>query len=240
MAVQQNSMGCVLGQHDDMGRKERAIYYLSKKFNDCESRYSFLEKTYCALAWTENRLKHYMLNHKTWLISRMDPIKYVFKSPFVPGRIAKWQVILSQYDIVYMTRKAVKGSIIADLLAENPIQDYEALDFKFPNEHVNEVSSEDKEAADVWEIYFDGAVNLSGNGIGAVLISLDGKHFPIAIKLRWKRDRQHRCCKSKQEVSQLIVSWSKKKPMVNPGIMTSRSISKPENTLQGQAETKEE
>ncbi|KAJ9189416.1 hypothetical protein P3X46_000712, partial [Hevea brasiliensis] len=182
---QQNSMGCVLGQHDDTGRRERAIYYLSKKFNDCESRYSFLEKTCCALAWTANRLKHYMLNHQTWLISRMDPIKYVFESPFVPGRIAKWQVILSQYDIVYMTRKAVKGSVIADLLAENPIQDYEALDFEFPDEHINEVDCEEEGPANVWEMYFDGAVNLSGNGIGVVLISPDGKHFPIAVKLRF-------------------------------------------------------
>ncbi|XP_057997443.1 uncharacterized protein LOC131176364 [Hevea brasiliensis] len=169
MAVQLNSMGCVLGQHDDTGRKERTIYYLSKKFNDCELRYSSLEKTCCALAWMANRLKHYMLNHKTWLISRMNPIKYVFERPFMLGRTAKWQVILSQYDIVYITRNAVKGSVIADLLAENPIQDYEALDFEFPDEHVNEVSSEDKESTDVWEMYFDGAVNLSSNGIRAVL-----------------------------------------------------------------------
>ncbi len=115
----------------------------------------------------------------------MNPIKYVFESLFMPGRIAKWQVILSQYDIVYMTRKAIKGSIIADLVAENPIQDYEAPDFEFPDEHVNKVNGEEKEPADVWEMYFDGAINLSGNGIRAVLVSLDGKHFPIAIKLRF-------------------------------------------------------
>ncbi|KAJ9147664.1 hypothetical protein P3X46_029799 [Hevea brasiliensis] len=84
-----------------------------------------------------------------------------------------------------MTRKAVKGSVIADLLAENLIQDYEALDFEFPDKHVNEVGSEDKEPTDVWEMYFDGAVNLSGNGIGAVLVSPDRKYFPIAIKLRF-------------------------------------------------------
>ncbi|KAJ9167520.1 hypothetical protein P3X46_022166 [Hevea brasiliensis] len=60
-----------------------------------------------------------------------------------------------------MTQKAVKGSVIADLLAENPIQDYEALGFEFPDEHVNEVDSEEKGPADVWEMYFDGAVNLS-------------------------------------------------------------------------------
>ncbi|XP_057993106.1 uncharacterized protein LOC131174076 [Hevea brasiliensis] len=54
MAVQQSSMGCVLRQHDDAGRKERAIYFLRNKFNECESKYSFLEKTCYALAWTAN------------------------------------------------------------------------------------------------------------------------------------------------------------------------------------------
>ena len=45
LTVLEGSMECVLGQHDDTGRKEHAIYYLSKKFTDCESRYSLLEKT---------------------------------------------------------------------------------------------------------------------------------------------------------------------------------------------------
>ncbi len=158
---------------------------MSKKFNDCESRYSSLGKTCCALAWTANRLKHYTLNLKTWLISRTDPIKYVFESPFIPGRLAKWQVILSQYNIVYMTRKAVKGSVIADLLAENPINDYEALDFEFPDEYINAMSNDAKGPNDVWEMYFNGVVNLAGDGIEAVLVAPDGRHFPIAVKLRF-------------------------------------------------------
>ncbi|XP_057999284.1 uncharacterized protein LOC131178343 [Hevea brasiliensis] len=153
MAIQQSSMGCVLRQHDNTGRKERAIYYLSKKFNECKS--------------------------------RMDPIKYVFESPFIPGIIAKWQVILSQHNIVYMTRKVVKGSVIVDLLAKNPIDDYEALDFEFPNEHINAISSDAEGQDDVWEMYFGRAINLSGNGIGAVLITPDGKYFSIAIRLKF-------------------------------------------------------
>ena len=51
LTVLDNSMGYVIGQHDETGRKEHAIYYLNKKFTDCESRYSMLEKTCCALAW---------------------------------------------------------------------------------------------------------------------------------------------------------------------------------------------
>jgi hypothetical protein len=45
LTVLEDSMGCVLGQQDETGRKEHVIYYLSKKFTDCESRYSMLEKT---------------------------------------------------------------------------------------------------------------------------------------------------------------------------------------------------
>ena len=52
LTVHKRSMGCVLRQRDEIGRKEHVIYYLSKKFTDYESRYSSLEKMCCALAWT--------------------------------------------------------------------------------------------------------------------------------------------------------------------------------------------
>ena len=44
LIVHERSMGCVLGQHDEIRRKKQVIYYLSKKFTDYESRYSPLEK----------------------------------------------------------------------------------------------------------------------------------------------------------------------------------------------------
>ena len=99
LTVLDDSMGCVLGQQDESGKKEYAIYYLSKKFTDCESRYSMLENTCCALAWAAKRLRQYMLNRTTWLISKMDPIKYIFEKPALTGRIAHWQMLLSEYDI---------------------------------------------------------------------------------------------------------------------------------------------
>jgi hypothetical protein len=46
ISVTSNSMGAVLGQMDETGRKEQAIYYLSKKFTDCELNYTVMEK-YC-------------------------------------------------------------------------------------------------------------------------------------------------------------------------------------------------
>jgi hypothetical protein len=79
LSVMEVSMSCVLGQHDETGRKERAIYYLSKKFTDYETRYTVLEKTCCALTWASQRPRHYMLNYTTMLIARMDPLKYLFE-----------------------------------------------------------------------------------------------------------------------------------------------------------------
>ena len=81
LTVLDESMDSVFGYQDEFEKKEYVIYYLNKKFTDCETRYSMLEKTYCALAWDAKRLRQYMLNPTTWLISKMDPIKYIFEKP---------------------------------------------------------------------------------------------------------------------------------------------------------------
>ena len=58
-----------------------------------------------------------MLSHTTWLISKMDPVKYIFEKPALTGRIARWQVLQFEFDIVYVTQKAIKGSALVDYLA---------------------------------------------------------------------------------------------------------------------------
>jgi len=83
LTVTETAMGCVLGQHDETGRKERAIYYLSKKFTECEARYTVIEKQCCALIWATKRLRQYMLYHTTWLISKLDPLRYICEKPYL-------------------------------------------------------------------------------------------------------------------------------------------------------------
>ena len=89
LIVHEKLMGFVLGQHDEIGCKEQAIYYISKKFTDYESRNSLLEKMCCALAWAAQRLRQYMLYHTTWLIARLDPIKYIFEKPSLSEKITR-------------------------------------------------------------------------------------------------------------------------------------------------------
>ena len=82
MSVLDESM---LGQHDDSGKKEQASYYLSKKFTAGGMNYSMLERACCAVVGAPHHLRQYMLSHTTWLISKMDPVKYIFEKPAVTG-----------------------------------------------------------------------------------------------------------------------------------------------------------
>ena len=50
LAIHERSMGCILGKHDEIGKKQQAIYYLRKKFTDYETRYLSMEKICYALA----------------------------------------------------------------------------------------------------------------------------------------------------------------------------------------------
>ena len=181
MTVLDESMGCVLGQHDDSGKKEQAIYYLSKNFTACEMNYSMLERTCCALVWASHRLRQYMLSHTTWLISKMDPVKYIFEKPALTRRIARWQVLLSELDIVYVTQNAVKGSALADYLAQQPLQDYRPMHPEFPDEDIMALFEERRthEDIDKWIVCFDEASNALGHGIGAVLVSPDDQCIPF-------------------------------------------------------------
>ena len=68
----------------------------------------------------------------------MDPLKYIFQKPMPTGKLAKWQILLSEFDIVYVTQKVVKGQALADHLAENPVDgEYEPLEMYFPDKEVS-------------------------------------------------------------------------------------------------------
>ena len=110
-------MGVLLAQYLKESRKENVIYYISKKMLAYEEKYSPLEKTCVALVWVTRKLRHYMLAFKVLLIARMDPLKYLMEKPVQDGKMAKWVLLLSEFDIKYMTQKFVKGRAIIDHLA---------------------------------------------------------------------------------------------------------------------------
>ncbi|XP_070008301.1 uncharacterized protein [Nicotiana sylvestris] len=99
-------------------------------------------------------------------------------------RLAKWQILLTEFDIVYVTHTPIKARALEDHLAEIPVDDeYQPLSTYFLDKEVNstEIISEYTNA---WKMFFDGAVNAKGVGIGALLISPTGQHYPNTARLR--------------------------------------------------------
>ncbi|KAL6310856.1 hypothetical protein AAG906_036946 [Vitis piasezkii] len=75
---------------------------------------------------------------------------------------------MTEYSVLL---KSVKGSIVADHLASLPISDDRSVDDDFPDEQIVSMTS-----ITGWRLYFDGAANQSGFGIG--ILTRDEKLKP--------------------------------------------------------------
>ncbi|XP_039063418.1 uncharacterized protein LOC120208142 [Hibiscus syriacus] len=61
-------------------------------------------------------------------------------SPALTGRPARWQMLLSEFDIIYVSQKVIKGSVIANFLASRSSEDYESLNFNFPKRNCGSIN----------------------------------------------------------------------------------------------------
>ena len=108
---------------------------------DYEMRYVMIERYCLALVWATRRLRHYMTEYSVHLISRLDPLRYLFDRPALVGCLMRWLVLLTEFDIHYVTQKSIRGSIVADHLASLPVSDGRAIDDDFTDEDVAAVTS---------------------------------------------------------------------------------------------------
>ncbi|XP_070029378.1 uncharacterized protein [Nicotiana sylvestris] len=74
----------------------------------------------------------------------------------------------------------MKAQALADHLPENPVDnDYEPLKTYFPDEEVMHIDELEQVEKPRWRLFFDGAADIKGVGIRAVLISeTEFKHVP--------------------------------------------------------------
>ncbi|XP_052114097.1 uncharacterized protein LOC127745436 [Arachis duranensis] len=85
----------------------------------------------------------------TVIVRTNQPLRQILTKPELAGRLTKWSIELSEFDIQFQSRSALKSQILADFVSELT-----------PDEHQH---------SQTWELHVDGALNREGSGGGIVL-----------------------------------------------------------------------
>ena len=87
-------------------KTKHAIYYLSKKLLDYEVKYSPVEKTCTVIVWLTRKLRHYFKSYEMQTMAKVDPMKYLCQSPILVGKLSRWLLLLSKFDIESLGRSS--------------------------------------------------------------------------------------------------------------------------------------
>ena len=93
------------------------MYYISKHLIDVEKRYLEMEKLALALVITSRKLRPYFHSHTIRVLTNY-PLRKVLQKSNASGRLLKWGIELSQFDIEFLYRPVIKGRALADFIAE--------------------------------------------------------------------------------------------------------------------------
>jgi len=87
-------------------------------------------------------------------------------NPEAAGRMALWTIELSEFDVQYYPRIAIKGKAVADFIAEFTNMEGQGLE-EYPQ----------------WSIHTDRLSNRQAGGVGVVLNSPEGDEIEFMVRL---------------------------------------------------------
>ena len=152
----------------DKERVQNPVYYCSRALRGAEERYPRMEKLILALVTAARKLRPYFQAH-TIEVPTEYPMKQVLHKPEVSGRLMKWAIELSEFDIRYKPKTAVKGQVLADFVMEFTSTE--------PDENAQTMID-----LPIWKLSVDGASNAQGSGAGLILTSPEGIDIEYALR----------------------------------------------------------
>ena len=98
-----------------------------------------------------------------------QPIRKSMNKPEANGRMVQWAIELSQFNIEYHPRTAIKAQALVDFIAEFTLTDKEN-----PNHE-----------AEWWIIQIDGLSAQRRGEVGVVIIAPDGEELKYGVQLKF-------------------------------------------------------
>ncbi|XP_026377583.1 uncharacterized protein LOC113271875 [Papaver somniferum] len=173
LASTSHAVSAILLRSDD--GVEKPIYYISKTYNSAEKNYSKIEKLILALVYASFKLRIYFQDHKIKVLTKV-PIEPIMKNSKRSGRVERWNAQLRNYEIGYEILSSPKSQVIAEFLAEFPLEEDEYVEemMDMDEDYGNPTDLLTDRNSNRWEILVDRSSNGEWNGIGIVFISPTG------------------------------------------------------------------
>nr|XP_023871640.1 uncharacterized protein LOC111984244 [Quercus suber] len=144
---------------------QRPVYYTSQAFQGAEARYPKIEKLAFALIVASRKLRPYFQAHPI-LVMTDQPLRKAMSRPNAAGRMVQWVVELSQFDVDYRPRVAIKAQALADFVAEF-------------------TTAEQGPGSEHWTIHTDGSAALGIGGVGMILSSPKNDVIKYGVRLQF-------------------------------------------------------
>ncbi|CAL9004835.1 unnamed protein product [Prunus brigantina] len=162
---------------------QHPVFYTSKALLDAETRYPKMEKLIFSLVVSAIKLRPYYQAHQIIVMIEF-PLRSILHSPDTSQRLMKWAIELSQYDLLYRPKTAIKSQALADFVVEFTSTVEEEKMVTKSKEKADDISPADSNLPnDMWQLHVDGASNHKGAGAGVVIITPNGTLLEQAITL---------------------------------------------------------
>ncbi|RYR19470.1 hypothetical protein Ahy_B03g064246 [Arachis hypogaea] len=151
LSITEEALAAALVRENEK-KEQKPIYFISKVLQDAEARYSRLEKLAFTLLTASRHLRQYFQAHPV-TVRTDQAVKQVLQKPDLAGRMLAWSIELSQFQIKFEPRNAIKAQAMADFIAE---------------------MTPGKLTPDSWKLHVDGSSNSTYGGAGVILENQDG------------------------------------------------------------------
>ncbi|KAK1667043.1 hypothetical protein QYE76_055202 [Lolium multiflorum] len=110
------------------------------------------------------KLRHYFQEHPMAVVSK-TPLSTIINNSDATGRVAKWGIKLSAFDINYKARSSIKSQVLADIFVD---------------------WTEAPEGTQAWVMHFDGSKQHQGSGAGVTMKSPTGEDLQYVLQIHFE------------------------------------------------------
>ena len=216
LAVSPYAMSSALIREE--GHIQKSVYYTSRALRGVKGRYPMMEKLAFALVTTSRKIRHYF---QAYVINVLTdhPLKVAMNKLEAAGRLIQWAIELSEFDVRYQPRNAIKAQVLADFI----------VDFT-PNQGEQDGMDE----AQRWVVNVDGSSTLYARGIGIILKSPEGDKLKYVARLQYKTTN------NEAEYEALIKGLELAKSLGAESIVVQRDSQLINNQVNGMCEAEED